>query len=393
MYFCTKNSSKLKSNSIFILLFPLLASCHGPEKENVVAPWGEEIGSTETTTTDAFDLDQIQQAGELIMLTISGPETYYDYHGKVLGLHAMLCKELADSLGVRLRIELCRDTADLVRRMKQGDADLAAYPLTTPDSVSPGWYIPTEKPLLKETITRWYSMARMAQMRNEEQQALNSPTVQRKVYAPMLNRQGGIISRYDGLFQQYCQPLHWDWRLMAAQCYQESTFDPDALSWAGARGLMQIMPATAGHLGLELSQINNPAQNIAAAARYIAELEKSFSDIHDRRERQDFVLAAYNGGAHHIRDAMALARLDGRNAHRWSDVSEYVLKLSQPQFYNNPVVKSGYMRGRETVDYVRLIRQRYQQYRGVRAAMPASSTPQPSRNARHRKKYDLKSEE
>ena len=86
---------------------------------------------------------------------------------------------------------------------------------------------------------------------------------------------------------------------------------------------------------------------------------------------------------------MALAQRDGRNAHRWGDVSVYVLRLSNPQYYQDPIVKNGYMRGSETVDYVRLIRQRYQQYRGVRASQPTSSSPQRSRNGKHREKFSV----
>jgi membrane-bound lytic murein transglycosylase F len=100
------------------------------------------------------------------------------------------------------------------------------------------------------------------------------------------------------------------------------------------------------------------------------------------------VLAAYNGGAHHIRDAMALARRDGRNQHSWDVVSGYVQLLSNPQYYQDPVVQHGYMRGYETVGYVRLIRQRYQQYKGVKAKT-VTSTPQKSRNEKHRNKFHL----
>jgi membrane-bound lytic murein transglycosylase F len=174
---------------------------------------------------------------------------------------------------------------------------------------------------------------------------------------------------------------------MAAQCYQESTFDPNALSWAGAHGLMQIMPQTADHLGLSRAKLNDPEQNIAAAARYLQELERAFADIPSRRERQDFVLAAYNGGSHHIRDAMELTRLHGGNAQRWADVAVYVLKLSEPAFYQHPSVRYGYMRGSETVGYVRSIRQRYQQYQGVKAKVLLNSSPQKSRNKKHRSKF------
>lgn len=392
MYFCIKKHTELKSYGIFILFFLLFSACSKP-REQVVAPWGEEVemaGETEASVEDeTFDLDQIEHSGELIALTISGPNTYYDYHGRPFGLHAMLCQQLADTLGVQLRMEVCRDTAELRSRLSQGDADLIAYPMLPADSASPGWVVASGKQQLAERISQWYSPDLIEKTLAEEQQLQKAPYVQRKVFAPMLNRQGGIISRYDALFQRYCQPIHWDWRLMAAQCYQESTFDPNARSWAGARGLMQIMPQTADHLGLDRSKLGDPESSIAAAARYLAELEGTFADIHDHRERQDFVLAAYNGGAHHIRDAMALAQRDGRNAHRWSDVSVYVLRLANPQYYQDPIVKNGYMRGSETVDYVRLIRQRYQQYRGVRASQPTSSSPQRSRNGKHREKFSV----
>jgi membrane-bound lytic murein transglycosylase F len=204
----------------------------------------------------------------------------------------------------------------------------------------------------------------------------------------MLNRQGGIISRYDGLFRRYAPTIRWDWRLLAAQCYQESTFDPQARSWAGACGLMQIMPGTADHLGLARADLFHPEKNIEAAVRYLGELESNFSDIPQRSERTKFVLAAYNGGHYHIRDAMALARRDGRNALVWSEVEPYVLGLSQPAYYNDPVVKNGYMRGSETVDYVRKIHERWNGYRGVKSVRTAtgpSGTPQKARRERKQK--------
>ncbi len=204
----------------------------------------------------------------------------------------------------------------------------------------------------------------------------------------MLNRQNGIISHYDDLFQRYAPHIRWDWRLLAAQCYQESTFDPQAKSWAGACGLMQIMPSTADHLGLARSAIYHPEKNIAAAVRYIAELEQSFSDIPDRMERTKFVLAAYNGGGFHIRDAMALARKHGRNSQHWREVEPFVLGLQQPEYYNDPVVRSGYMRGSETVGYVRSIQERWNGYRGIKTIRSASTGPSsiPQKAKRERKK-------
>ena len=151
---------------------------------------------------------------------------------------------------------------------------------------------------------------------------------------------------------------------------------------------MQIMPATADHLGLPRNQVFDPEKSIAAAAKLIGELEQSFSDIHDRRERTNFVLAAYNGGSHHIRDAMALCRRDGHNDHQWSNVSEYVLKLAQPEYYNDPIVKYGYMRGSETADYVSKIQQRWESYRSVKSPRQGF-TQQPQKAKRQTNKYKL----
>ena len=114
-----------------------------------------------------------------------------------------------------------------------------------------------------------------------------------------------------------------------------------------------------------------------------------FADIGDHFERTNFVLASYNGGAHHIRDAMALAKRDGKNNHRWSEVAPYVLKLAQPQYYNDPIVKYGYMRGSETVDYVSKIRQRYAGYQGVKSPHMGFHSSKPRKADQRKKKYDL----
>jgi membrane-bound lytic murein transglycosylase F len=151
---------------------------------------------------------------------------------------------------------------------------------------------------------------------------------------------------------------------------------------------MQLMPQTADHLGLARSDIYEPERNIEAAVRYIAELQQSFSDIPNAVERTKFVLAAYNGGGYHIRDAMALARSRGRDARRWRDVEPYVLGLQQAEYYNDPVVRNGYMRGSETVDYVRRILDRWNGYRGVKTTHSKVTAPSgiPQKAKRERKK-------
>ena len=370
----------LNKYAVFLAVF-LLLSCTEKKQERIVTPWGEVLDSVETS--EGFDLHEIQHSGQMILATISGPQTYYDYHGKQLGTQYLLVQRLADRLGVGIRVEICRDSLELATKFAENQVDIVAWP--TPGNLEVG----PDKPLLAEELKGWYKPEMIAEVKKEETALLTTQRVKRHVFSPMLDKKGGIISHYDKLFMQYSQSIRWDWRLMAAQCYQESTFDPKAVSFAGAKGLMQIMPGTADLLGLPRDKLYDPEQNIAAAAKYLGQLEGKLSDIHDRVERTNFVLASYNGGIHHIRDAMALAQRDGKNPHRWRDVSEYVLKLATPKYYNDPIVKHGYMRGSETVDYVAKIRQRHQGYMGVKTPHLGFHPSQPRKADKRKNKYDI----
>lgn len=362
---------------ILLVSASLVACSHKKQNKPVETPWGTTLGADSTASAESgFSLNDIIHNGELIMLTLTGPENYYDYRGRGMGLQYLLCERFAKTLGVSLRVEVCKDTADLVARLKNGEGDLVAFFLpksvegvdfcgASPASGGGQWAVQKGNEALADTLNRWFKPALLAKIKAEERFALSSRSVTRHVYSPMLDRKAGVISQYDHLFQKYAPTARWDWRLLAAQCYQESTFDPQAHSWAGARGLMQIMPGTAAHLGLPANQVHEPEPNVAAATRLIRELDGKFNDIGDRMERIRFVLASYNGGAGHVRDAMALARKYGRNPQRWEEVAPFVLRLSTPQFYNDPVVKNGYMRGGETVDYVERIGKRWQQYSGI----------------------------
>ena len=369
----------------------LLGSCADKKPQTELTPWGSPVGdvegmdegeSTEPTNsgkskTKGFSLDDIQENGEMIMLTINGPTTYYDYHNHGMGLQYLLCEKFAQQIGVSLRVEECKDTAEMVSKLQKGEGDVIAVPLprktssgkllfcgVTPDSTRTQWAVAAGNRSLADTLNSWFKPEMIVQVKREESWLLSTRSITRHVYSPFLNRSKGLISRYDHLFQRYSGTARMDWRLMAAQCYQESCFDANAKSWAGACGLMQIMPSTAAHLGLPMSMVHDAESNVAAAARYMAELQGHFSDVGDPSQRVLFALAAYNGGFHHIRDAMALARKYGGNPYNWGSVREYVMRLSQPAYYGDPVVKSGYMRGAETADYVDRIRARWSEYSG-----------------------------
>lgn len=173
---------------------------------------------------------------------------------------------------------------------------------------------------------------------------------------------GSMISPFDTEIQAYADLLGWDWRLLASQIYQESKFEIDVESWAGAQGLMQIMPATAERFGAE--DPFDPMQSLRAGVNYLEYLDKFWiNKIEDPNERLKFILASYNAGQGHVLDAYNLAFKYGKNPKKWENVEEFLLKKSDPEFYLDPIVRSGYCRGQEPVNYVKEILSRYEQYR------------------------------
>ncbi len=180
-------------------------------------------------------------------------------------------------------------------------------------------------------------------------------------------KKGGPISVYDEVFRRHSGIPGYDWRLLAAIGYNESRFDNNVVSWAGAKGLMQLMPATAEAMGVNAESITVPERNIYAAAKLLKKLDDSLaSKVEDKEERMKFVVAAYNSGLGHIFDAIALADKYGLDSDVWlGNVSEAALLKSRPKYYNDPVVKNGYFRGRETVDFVDKVMDTYSYFKKI----------------------------
>jgi membrane-bound lytic murein transglycosylase F len=178
------------------------------------------------------------------------------------------------------------------------------------------------------------------------------------------------LSPYDGLVRKYADQFGFDWRMVVAQMYQESRFNPEAKSWAGALGLMQVMPRTAKQMGIE--RLKDPETGLRAGMKYLNWLRDRFDPDLPVADRTWFVLAAYNAGIGHVQDARRLARSKGWDANRWFDnVEQSILLLSQREYATK--AKHGYVRGREPVQYVREIRERYQAY--LRLTEPARADP------------------
>ena len=185
----------------------------------------------------------------------------------------------------------------------------------------------------------------------------------------------GKLCEYDHLLKQYAAELGWDWRLLASQAYQESRFKPDARSWAGATGLLQLMPRTAKEFGV--TDIDDPAQNVQGAVKFLQWLTRHWTKrIDDEGERLKFILASYNTGAGHVEDAQRLAEKYGNDPERWEHVSYWLLQKSTQQYSTDPVVKFGFCRGVEPVQYVSSILDRFDHYRQF---VVTRRTPKPAK--------------
>jgi membrane-bound lytic murein transglycosylase F len=183
-----------------------------------------------------------------------------------------------------------------------------------------------------------------------------------RVQSEYLTSTTGKLSEYDPLIKQYASELGWDWRLLASQAFQESRFHPAARSWAGATGLLQLMPATARQFGV--TNALDPADNVQGAVKFLKWLQEYWARrVPDENERLKFILASYNTGAGHVEDAQRLTEKYGGNPQVWEDVSYWLLQKSTQEYSTDAVVKFGFCRGLEPVNYVANILERFNHYK------------------------------
>ncbi|MDX2319913.1 MAG: transporter substrate-binding domain-containing protein [Moritella sp.] len=173
----------------------------------------------------------------------------------------------------------------------------------------------------------------------------------------------GVLSPYDEIVKKYARQHNFDWRLLVSQMHQESRFNPNAKSMAGAKGLFQLMPRTAKQLGIE--NVHLPEQGIKAGVLYMNWVRERMR----KDEVQDdqliwFTLASYNAGAGHVRDAMRLAKQKGWRDDVWfGNVEKAMLLLSKSQYAAK--ARYGYVRGQEPVNYIRKIKRRFDTYENI----------------------------
>ncbi|MCC5913942.1 MAG: transporter substrate-binding domain-containing protein [Balneolaceae bacterium] len=181
-------------------------------------------------------------------------------------------------------------------------------------------------------------------------------------YNPDWQYQGiGIISPYDDLVKSISDSLGLDWLMVTAMIAQESSFNPNSKSWAGAVGLMQVIPR---FVETPYEELYDPVTNIKEGARIIREHLDHYAYM-DSTNQWAMALATYNVGLGHMADARRLVIDHNKDPNEWENVADALLKLMQRRYHQH--ARYGFARGIEPVQYVKEIKNRYRTYEAIMA--------------------------
>lgn len=327
-------------------------------------------------TLDAINDSLIRNPVDLVgkrvyVLAGSSYETRLEHLSEEIGGDVLIMPDTSSS-----------ESESLIRRVATGEIDYTVadhmmarvnasyYPnldISTPISVSQqvAWATRKNSPQLLQTMDQWLgSIKKEATFMVIYNRYFKSPrTSLIRMKSDYSSMGGNMLSPFDSLIRQGASTLGWDWRLLASLIYQESRFLPRGESWAGARGLMQLMPRTANEFGA--FDLEDPRQSIKAGVGYLNFLQNYWMNkVPDPNERLKFILASYNVGLSHVVDARRLAEKYGKDPQLWyNNVEFYLAQKSEPQYYRDPIVTAGYCKCEEPINYVRDILDRYEEYK------------------------------
>ncbi|MGL4733902.1 MAG: membrane-bound lytic murein transglycosylase MltF [Enterovibrio sp.] len=182
------------------------------------------------------------------------------------------------------------------------------------------------------------------------------------------------------LFKKHAKDF--DWRLLAAISYQESHWNPNAVSPTGVRGLMMLTKPTAESVGVK--DRLDPEQSIYGGMQYLQQMINKMPDSIHPEEKAWFALAAYNIGFGHLLDGRALTKSAGANPDSWADVKRHLPLLADPKYFKQ--MRFGFARGQHAVEYVENIRRYYQSLVGFERNQTQIVQTRTSRNVSDLKK-------
>ena len=328
-------------------------------------------------TLDQIDRALVKDVTELINDTVSVRKNSSYY---------LRVSELSNELGDTVHIDVLPgeiSDEEIIKQVAEGhikysviDYNKAAihksyFPeidVNTPISLSQriGWAVRKTSPKLLKRIDKELKRLKSGPDYNiiYKRYFENRNYFNRRMDSEYFTARTGKLSKYDDMVKKYANTLGWDWILVKSLIYQESMFKNNRNSWSGARGLMQLMPETAHELGVK--DLNDPEQNIRAGSLYLKRMYDQWESIPDSIQRIKFSMASYNCGYGHVKDGQRLARKYGKDSLSWDNgVDYFVLNLSEPEYYHDPVVNYGYARGSETFYYVKDIFERYRNYKAI----------------------------
>lgn len=257
---------------------------------------------------------------------------------------------------------ICDENLAIINAMYYPQIDLSLK-LCEPQPI--GWAISSQANQWKDTLNSWLDNFRNSyRFRFLKIKYFNNPLLGIGVDEEFHSVETGRLSPYDKIIKKYADSIGWDWQLLASLIYQESRFEDNYHSYAGAFGIMQLMPVTAAKFGVyQNSSVDDQIRGGSELLHYLDTLFTPY--VKDDFERKKVVIGAYNLGESHFMDAFALSKKYHLDINTWEDVLECLQLKSKPQYYTDPVVKFGYCNPWYVEVFVQQIFERYEQYNNV----------------------------
>ena len=306
-------------------------------------------------------------AGKDITCVIDLGDEMYGGHGLETGFNYELLGRFAEDNRCNIHIMTSGKGEDYLDSLKQGKVDIVIShmdDMNDTDGIEASrmmnscsaWMVAEDREAELRQINIWIShiiaSSEFEKIKNRYTGSFN----------PTKRAEKGVrtcrVSPYDDLFRKYAKELGWDWRMLAAVVYQESKFSINSKSHRGAQGLMQVMPFTARHYGVE--NLLDPEKNLHAGTSHLKRLQKQFSkDNMAQIEMVKFTLAAYNAGEGRIADCRNFALSQQVDNCKWDEIVKLIPLMREDSILENENVKLGKFQGFETIAYIDSIMQLY----------------------------------
>ena len=307
-------------------------------------------------------------AGKELVCAIDLGDDMYSSHGLETGLNYELVNRFAEDNHCNVRIVTATRTDCYLDSLKEGKVDLVIMhdndsldlsgttALKKIDECS-SWVTGSTDAREIRQMNNWLShMEYSDEIKSIKMRYTGSFNPHKKAEKGMTTK---VVSPYDELFRKYAKELGWDWRMVAAIVYQESKFSIASRSFRGASGLMQVMPQTGLHYGVD--NLLDPEKNISAGTSHLKRLQKIFGKYElSQEELIKFTLAAYNAGEGRIIDCRNLAEAKGFDNTKWDEIVKVIPLMREDSILQEESVKLGKFRGHETIDYIESVMSHYQ---------------------------------